>query len=207
MPRATIFSAFFAALADADVEATETVRMALKGILLTAQRPGEVAGMMLSELHDLSGSTPHWIIPRLRTKNKKTEHTVPLSSAAVRLVLEALEISKECATGKNDSPVFASRFEGVTTLARHSLSQAVRRIMGDKKLAKFTPHDLRRTAATLAQSLRVPRDYVKALLNHKDGDVTSIYARWHMFDEKREAAMAIEAAVLPLMSAPVALAA
>jgi integrase len=59
----------------------------------------------------------------------------------------------------------------------------------------------------LAQSLRVPRDYVKALLNHKDGDVTAIYARWHMFDEKREAAMAIEAAVLPLMPAPVALAA
>jgi integrase len=199
--------AFFAALADADVEATETVRMALKGILLTAQRPGEVAGMMLSELHDLSGSEPHWIIPRLRTKNKKTEHTVPLSPAAVRLVLEALEISKEYAKGKNDSPVFASRFEGVTTLARHSLSQAVRRIVGDKKLAKFTPHDLRRTAATLAQSLRVPRDYVKALLNHKDGDVTAIYARWHMFEEKREAAMAIEAAVLPLMSAPVALAA
>jgi len=30
--------------------------------------------------------------------------------------------------------------------------------------------------ATLAQSLRVPRDYVKALLNHKDGDVTAIQA-------------------------------
>jgi integrase len=39
---------------------------------------------------------------------------------------------------------------------------------------------------------------VKALLNHKDQDVTSIYARWHMFEEKREAVMAIEAAVLPL---------
>ena len=49
--------------------------------------------------------------------------------------------------------------------------------------------------------------YVKALLNHKDGDVTAIYARWHMFEEKREAALAIEGAVLPLMSAPVALAA
>ncbi len=57
------------------------------------------------------------------------------------------------------------------------------------------------------QSLRVPRDYVKALLNNKDGDVTAIYARWHMFEEKREAAMAIEAAVSPLMPAPVALAA
>jgi integrase len=203
--------AFLDALADIDVKATEIVRMALKGILLTAQRPGEVAGMMLSELHDLSGPAPHWIIPRLRTKNKKTEHTVPLSPAAVRLIQEALEISKEYASGKNDTPVFASRFDGVTTLARHSLSQAVRRILADKrfteKIAKFTPHDLRRTAATLAQSLRVPRDYVKALLNHKDGDVTAIYARWHMFEEKREAAMAIEAAVSPLMLAPVALAA
>jgi hypothetical protein len=76
-----------------------------------------------------------------------------------------------------------------------------------QKFAKFTPHDLWRTAATLAQSLRVPRDYVKALLNHKDADVTAIYARWHMFDEKREAVTAIEAAVLPLMAAPAALAA
>jgi integrase len=199
---------FLAALVDADAEVTEIARMALKGILLTAQRPGEVAGMMLSELHDLSGATPHWIIPRNRTKNKKTEHTVPLSPAAVRLILEALEISKDYAKDRNDRPVFASRFKKVITLARHSLSQAVRRILKDEsnaqKFAKFTPHDLRRTAATLAQSQRVPRDYVKALLNHKDDDVTAIYARWHMFDEKREAAMAIETAVLPLMSAPLA---
>ncbi len=59
----------------------------------------------------------------------------------------------------------------------------------------------------LAHSLGVPRDYVKALLNHKDGDVTAIYARWHMFEEKREAAPAIGAAVLPLTSAPEAVAA
>jgi hypothetical protein len=48
---------------------------------------------------------------------------------------------------------------------------------------------------------------VKALLNHKDDDVTAIYARWHMFEEKREAALAIEAGVLLLPAAPVALAA
>jgi integrase len=200
--------AFLAALVDLEVETTEIVALALKGILLTAQRPGEVAGMMLSELHDLDSPAPHWIIPRLRTKNKKTEHTVPLSPAAVDLILRALEISKEYAKDKNDVPVFASRFKQVTTLARHSLSQAVRRIVAQKTFAKFTPHDLRRTAATLAQSLRVPRDHVKALLNHKDGDVTAIYARWHMFDEKREATLAIEAAVLPLTRpAPAALAA
>jgi integrase len=199
---------FLAALLDAQAEAevTETVALGLKGILLTAQRPGEVAGMMLSELHDLDGAAPHWIIPRPRTKNKKSEHTVPLSPTAVLLIQEALEVSNEYAKGKNDRPVFASRFEGVTTLARHSLSQAVRRLVKDKKyadkFAKFTPHDLRRTSATLAQSKRIPRDYVKALLNHKDGDVTAVYARWHMFDEKREAVTAIESALLPLMTAP-----
>jgi hypothetical protein len=31
--------------------------------------------------------------------------------------------------------------------------------------------------------------------------------RWHMFDEKREAVLAVEKAVSPLMPAPVALAA
>jgi integrase len=194
--------AFLAELNDPEAEATEAVRLALRGILLTAQRPGEVSGMMLSELHDLDGDRPHWIIPRLRTKNKKTEHNVPLSPSAVSLIRAALDASKDYQDGKNDQAVFASRFEGVATLARHSLSQAVRRIIADKGFAKFSPHDLRRTAATLAQSQRIQGDYVKALLNHQDGDVTSIYARWHMFEEKREAVMAIEAAVLPLIPQP-----
>jgi integrase len=202
--------AFLAALDDPEVEATETVRLALKGVLLTAQRPGEVSGMMLSELHDLEGERPHWIIPAARTKNKKTEHTVPLSPSAVRLILDALEVGKaeedetisadKYGVGKtNDKAVFASRFEGVATLARHSLSQAVRRIVADKEISKtlapFTPHDLRRTGATLAQAARLPIDFVKALLNHNDKGVTGVYARWHMFEEKREAVLAIEAAV------------
>jgi hypothetical protein len=33
----------------------------------------------------------------------------------------------------------------------------------------------------------------------RDGRLTGIYARWHIFEEKHEAVMAIEAAVLPLM--------
>jgi integrase len=101
-----------------------------------------------SELHDLDGPTPHWIIPAARTKNKLAEHTVPLSPA----IGEALNASKDEARGTNDQAVFAGRFEGVETLARHSLSQAVRRIVTDNELAAFTPHDLRRTGATIAQA-------------------------------------------------------
>ncbi|MCP3475607.1 hypothetical protein NLM33_35625 [Bradyrhizobium sp. CCGUVB1N3] len=45
--------------------------------------------------------------------------------------------------------------------------------------------------ATIVQAARLPVDYVKALLNHNDKGVTGAYARWHMFDEKREATNAI----------------
>jgi integrase len=117
----------------------------------------------------------------------------------VRLIGEALSVPLDEKPGANDRAVFGSKFEGVATLARHSLSQAVRRIVADNELAEFTPHDLRRTGATLAQAARLPVDFVKALLNHNDKGVTGIYARWHMFEEKREAVLAIEAAVLPLL--------
>ena len=199
--------AFFTALDGEDAKTNDTIRRALRLILLTAQRPGEVAGMMLSELHELDGPAPHWIIPKARTKNKKAEHTVPLSPAAVRLIGEALSVPQDEKPGANDRAVFASKFEGVTTLARHSLSQAARRVVADKKLKAFTPHDLRRTAATIAQAARLPVDFVKALLNHNDKGVTGVYARHHMFEEKREAVLAIEAAVLPLMPKSEALAA
>jgi hypothetical protein len=42
----------------------------------------------------------------------------------------------------------------------------------------------------------MPVDFV-----NNDKGVTGIYARWHMFEEKREAVMAIEAASLPLVAA------
>ncbi|WP_439368496.1 tyrosine-type recombinase/integrase [Bradyrhizobium sp. DASA03120] len=185
--------AFFAILNDEKAGITDGTRLALKVVLLTAQRPGEVAGMMRSELHGLDGEKPHWIIPAVRTKNKKAKHTVPLSPTAVKLIEAALEIGKpEKGEDKSDRPVFASRFESVGVLARHSMSQAVRRLLEDKELVAFTPHDLRRTAATIVQAARLPVDYVKALLNHNDKGVTGVYARWHMFEEKREAVAAIE---------------
>ncbi|KYK43219.1 hypothetical protein A1D31_38370 [Bradyrhizobium liaoningense] len=78
------------------------------------------------------------------------------------------------------------------------MSQAVRRLLKDKELAAFTPHDLRRTAAIIVQAARLSVDCVKALLNHKDKGVTGVYARWHMFEEKREAVTAIEGQVAPI---------
>jgi integrase len=62
-------------------------------------------------------------------------------------------------------------------------------------MEKWTPHDLRRTAATLARRHGVPRDHVRALLAHTEGDVTSIYDQYDMLAEKRAAVIKLGSAI------------
>jgi integrase len=51
----------------------------------------------------------------------------------------------------------------------------------------WTPHDLRRTAASKMRAMNVPRPVVQAILNHKDRSVTAVYDRYGQDPEKREA--------------------
>jgi hypothetical protein len=67
-------------------------------------------------------------------------------------------------------------------------------------LTRFSALIYSALAATTAQAACLPVDFVKARLNHNNKGVRGSYARWHMFEEKREAVMAIEATVLPLMA-------
>jgi integrase len=64
--------------------------------------------------------------------------------------------------------------------------------------AKWTPHDLRRTAATLARRHGVPREHVQALLAHTEGDVTAVYDQYDMLLEKRLAVTTLGNAVAAL---------
>ena len=50
----------------------------------------------------------------------------------------------------------------------------------------FTAHDLRRTAATIARRAGAARPDVKALLDHLQGDVTDVYDKYDMLQEKRQ---------------------
>jgi hypothetical protein len=52
----------------------------------------------------------------------------------LRLIGEALKASRGERPAANDQPMFGSQFEAVTALARHSLSQAVRRVVADNGL-------------------------------------------------------------------------
>jgi integrase len=142
--------------------------------LLLAQRGAEVVSMRWSDL-DLDEGW--WTIPGEVAKNGLS-HRVPLPKAAIALIL-----GLKARTG-NQPWVFASP----TRRGQHivSVGKAARRVQDASKV-DFTPHDLRRTAATYMSSLGVPRLTVGKILNHAEAGVTRIYDR-HSYDpEKRQA--------------------
>ncbi len=56
----------------------------------------------------------------------------------------------------------------------------------------WTPHDLRRTAATILDKEGYSLEQIGALLAHTRKGVTAIYARWDKFGLRREMATVVE---------------
>ena len=150
---------------------TEGTRVALKLILILAQRPGEVCAMEWTELDLAKG---WWELPREKTKSDRT-HRVPLSDMALDLIR---------GQPKADPWVFPS--VNGQSLRRMALSHAVRR-NGCFGLARWTPHDLRRTAVTHMGGLEVDRFVIERVLNHVDDTVGGIYDRYSYDKQKRRA--------------------
>ena len=128
------------------------VARAIKLILVTAQRPGEVAGMHTSEIDGI-----WWTIPSERAKNGKA-HRVPLSPLAREIIEESIKQNKESREIPEDQNYTGYIFPCPhrakdKPIERHALSKALKRNQSEDGLtvlgvASFTPHDLRRTAAT-----------------------------------------------------------
>lgn len=183
---------------------TVDVAAALKALLLTGQRPGEVAGAMQRELVSLDSLTlARWEIPGSRMKGRRP-HVVPLAPMA-RAVFEAALARRGAEEDK--AGVFASRLLSRDTLARHSLSQAIKKRIVPSLAAEGpdaeaiatlqadppTPHDFRRTVATGMAALGIPREDRKAVLAHVPGDIHgSVYDRYERQREKRVALAAWE---------------
>jgi integrase len=153
-------------------------KLALKLILLTGQRPGEVAGMAWAEIKD-----GFWNIPAGRMKNGE-ENRVPLCPMA----LDVLEQAKVY-SGDSDY-VFRSSHKPAEPMTRHALTRAVARHWKEMGLEeKFTPHDLRRTLRTRLAELRVSDIVAERVLGHKLQGIMAVYNQ-HPYDtEKREALM------------------
>lgn len=181
---------------------SDEVRRALKLILVTAQRPGEVIGMHTDEIDGR-----WWTIPVERAKNGKT-HRVYLTDMALELI-GPLTVTDEA--GKEVPRGYLFRMphcEG--PMESNAVAYAIRRNLAwpvtgkDGKplfnadgtpatenrlgVAKFTPHDFRRTAATGIAELKFSDEAIDAVLNHVKKGVVAIYNR-HGYDQEKQQAL------------------
>ena len=164
----------------------DSTRYALQLILVTGQRPGEVCQISDDQIEDLDGQMI-WTIPATVHKSGSA-HVVPLSPLALEIIDRAREIRHQ-GSGSNRPQIFPSpRTAG--SIRPDTISQRVQRSSDVLAMPRFTPHDLRRTAATnitskvLEGTQQSKRFVVARVLGHADQEVTSIYDRYAYLPEK-----------------------
>ncbi|MEI9409347.1 tyrosine-type recombinase/integrase [Mesorhizobium salmacidum] len=182
------------ALPDADMR--ESTRRIIRLCLITAQRVGEIVGMRRDEL-DLEQRL--WTIPAARSKNKR-EHSIPLSKSAIAIIHEQIAAVAALDDRKDRAPT-SFIFPGPgnrASVTAGSIPKAIKREEVIKRgiatilgVAPWTPHDLRRTAATHIEEAGISPFIIGHVLNHVSATkatITSrVYARYDYMREKREA--------------------
>jgi integrase len=169
-----------------DAEMAEPTRLALKLLLVTAQRRGEIT---FARWDHFNFDAKLWTIPvaLLKSSHSRREepepHQVPLSPFALELLGKLRELT---GSGKYVLPAYADTRKS-RSYSERVLSRAVRDNATHLGLAHFTPHDLRRTAASFMTKLGVPRLHVEKVLNHATGDIAEVYDRHDYLPEKRAA--------------------
>jgi Integrase len=176
---------FWEALEDSSLDTS--VRAALKAILLTGLRRGEICQAKWS---DIDFNTNVWNLPPEITKSRR-KHTVPISTALKNL-LQSLDM--------DGTYVFRSTRAPWQPIGSNSLTTAIARLQGIKTqqvnekaplfgLERFSVHDLRRTVATgLGEYCETPPHVIRRILNHLSDDrLEDIYQRATLFDEQAKA--------------------
>jgi integrase len=160
-------------------DAYPTTKLVLTMILLTGQRPGEVAGMERGEI--VKRNDGHWWeIPAKRMKGR-IAHDVPLNPLALEVIKKAKFYS-----GKSKY-IFKSSFKKNAPITVPAISRAVVRHLAEMKIEKFTPHDLRRTCRTGLASLKVSDVVAEKILSHRLQGILGVYNRATYEPERRSA--------------------
>jgi integrase len=177
-------------------------------LILTGQRRDEVAKMRWSDV-DLDRKL--WTVPREMTKSNRT-HEVPLSDPAVEVLTALPRLGTYVLTtrGHRRKPGQELKPDRFTDRDRAISGYSKIKTALDAKIAALAEddavaagdtgnegeaaarpgwrfHDLRRTSGTGMARLGVPTSTISRVLNHKEGGVTKIYARYGYLDEKRDA--------------------
>jgi integrase len=164
----------------------EPTKLALKLLLVTAQRRGELT---FARWDHFDFGKQVWTIPvellkSAHTRRQKPEpHVVPLSPFALDLLGKLKTLTGD---GAYLLPARADKRKD-RSYSERVLSRAVRENEDHFGIPHFTPHDLRRTAASFMTKLGVPRLHVEKVLNHSTGDIAEVYDRHDYLPEKRAA--------------------
>jgi integrase len=146
---------------------------ALKIILLTGQRPGEVTHMRREHIEDgwwtMLGE-PIAALGWPGTKNGQS-HRVWLAVPAQALLAEM--------------PESGLVFAGPSGSAVAKLDSAMRNICKALGAERATPHDLRRTFSTKVTGLGFGTEAMNRVTNHKEGGIASVYDRHGYADENK----------------------
>jgi integrase len=153
----------------------------LKLLTLTGCRAGEIASLRWDEVRD-----DQIVLPPERVKNGRT-HIIPLSDPArAILAAQSRRGNREFVFGMTRTNPFSGWGK-----CKDALDEAIAKTTG-KPLDHWTPHDLRRTAATMMAEdpLSIPPHIIEAVLNHVSGHksgIAGIYNRASYEAEKRTA--------------------
>lgn len=161
-----------------------------KLLLLTGQRRSEVAGMTEGEIDGTD-----WVIPAARVKNKQ-DHIVPLSDAARDILADVKRVRGKAGLVFTTTGVkTVSGWSAVAAAVAKRMLELGRAETGDDafEIERWTPHDLRRTAASGMARLRIRPHVIEAVLNHRSGVIRGIAAIYNRYDYHEEKQAALQA--------------
>ena len=152
----------------ATLNAGTPTSLAMRFLILTAARSGEVRNLTLDEVRD-----DLWVIPAGRMKAGK-EHRVPLSSAAQTILNEAKQFERQghVFVGNSGKPISDMTLSAV--LKRRGL--------------EARPHGFRTSFRTwCAEATDTPREIAETALSHISGGTVELaYRRTDYLDRRRE---------------------
>ncbi|MBI1919558.1 MAG: integrase arm-type DNA-binding domain-containing protein [Geobacter sp.] len=179
---------------------SDSVKRAIKLILVTAQRPGEV-----SQMHSNQIKERWWTIPAEVAKNGR-EHRVYLTDKALSLI------------GNRKGYIFPSGKGKTGHVAVNTLSQAInrgylsdeivktvvtRKIRARKEpyfgMVPWSPHDLRRTARTNMPRVGISDEHAEEVLNHVKPGIIGVYNKYRYDKEKKDALLKWETLLLEIL--------
>lgn len=186
----------WAALDKADVPACYPAFV--KSLLLCATRRNESSDLNSAEIE---GDV--WTIPGPRYKTK-LDHVIPLTEQARELIGEKPEGFKGSGWFVYSTTGGRKGFSGFSKAKRELDAEIakIRKAEGRDKMARWTLHDLRRTARSLMSRAGVPTDHAERALGHVIGGVRETYDRYEYLDEKRAAFEALAGLVQLILKPP-----